>query len=181
MNDAFNVECLICGLDVAMSLEWILLGLRVLATVILYSFLGLAFYLIWRDLKRVEIQPRLNYHLRVMVANGNESWAVDEILPLQPVTSLGRDDKNTIVLHEPAASARHARLSRTNGTWWLEDLGSRSGTTLNELPLSKPAPLTEGDIIGIGSIRFRLEAAGSTPFPPSGTPEGARPAPEGVR
>ncbi len=161
MQYAFNVERLIDRLDATMSLEWIILGLRVLATVILYSFLGLAFYLIWRDLKRAEIQPQVNYQLRVVAANGNEIWAVDEILPLQPVTILGRDAKNTIVLHDTAASARHARLSRTNGTWWLEDLGSRSGTTLNELPLSKPAPLTEGDVIGIGSLRFRLEAASS--------------------
>jgi pSer/pThr/pTyr-binding forkhead associated (FHA) protein len=166
-----NVECLICGLDAAMSLEWILLGLRVLATVILYSFLGLAFYLIWRDLKRIEIQSQVNYQLRVIAANGNEPWAVGETLPLQPVTILGRGAKNTIVLHEPTASTRHARLSRTNGTWWLEDLGSQSGTTLNELPLSKPIPLTEGDIIGIGSVRFRLEVAGSTPF---GAPEGVK-------
>jgi microcompartment protein CcmK/EutM len=38
------------------SLDWILLGLRVLATVILYAFLGLAFYIIWRDLKQAQGQ-----------------------------------------------------------------------------------------------------------------------------
>ena len=42
-----------------MSLEWILLGLRLVATVILYTFLGLAFYLIWRELKQAQAQAGL--------------------------------------------------------------------------------------------------------------------------
>jgi pSer/pThr/pTyr-binding forkhead associated (FHA) protein len=49
-------------------------------------------------------------------------------------------------------------LHRENGVWWLEDLGSRGGTILNDSPLSKPTPLAEGDIIGIGSLRFKLES-----------------------
>jgi hypothetical protein len=140
------------------SLEWILLGLRLVAAVILYSFLGIAFYLIWRELKQAAAPPQLKYQLRVLAANGNEAWGVGEALPLQPVTLLGRDAKNTIVLHDASASARHACLSQTGGGWWLENLDSNNGTTLNELPLSKPTPLTEGDIIGIGSLRFKLEA-----------------------
>jgi hypothetical protein len=42
-----------------MSLEWILLGLRLAATIILYTFLGLAFYLIWRELKQAQAQTVL--------------------------------------------------------------------------------------------------------------------------
>lgn len=139
-------------------MEWILFGLRIVATVILYSFLGIAFYLIWRELKQAAALP-LNYQLRVMAANGNEAWVVGEVLPLQPITLLGRDAKNTIVLRDASASARHARLSQAGGVWWLEDLDSSSGTMLNELPLSNPTPLANGDVIGIGSLRFKLEAA----------------------
>jgi len=35
-----------------MNFDWILLGLRILATIILYAFLGVAFYIIWQDLKK---------------------------------------------------------------------------------------------------------------------------------
>jgi pSer/pThr/pTyr-binding forkhead associated (FHA) protein len=143
------------------SLDWILLGLRILATVILYSFLGLAFYIIWRDLKSTEAQmsrqPELSHQLRVLAPTEDQSLLAGELLPLQPVTLVGRDPDSTIVLNDTSASVRHARISREGGIWWLEDLGSRNGTLLNDLPLSKPTHLTDGDIIGIGNVRFRLE------------------------
>ena len=146
-----------------MSLEWILLGLRILATVILYTFLGVAFYIIWRELKQLESQaksyPRPAYQLRVVAATEDQPLAVGETLPLQPITVLGRAAENTIVVTDDSASSAHARLHREDGVWWLEDLGSRTGTMLNDSPLSQPTPLTEGDIIGIGNLRFMLESS----------------------
>ena len=144
-----------------MSLEWILLGLRVLATLILYTFLGVAFYIIWRDLKQLETQTapqsQTTFQLRVVAAPEDKSLLVGETLPLQPLTILGDHAENMIVLRDSTASTTHARLRRENGVWWLEDLGSGNRTVLNELPLSKPTPLAEGDIIGIGNLRLRLE------------------------
>ncbi len=134
-------------------------GLRLVAALILYLFLGLAFFAIWRDLQRAAAQPlpQPAYCLRVLAATGNSGLAAGAVLPLQPVTSLGRSAENTITLTDDAASARHARLSRDNGVWWLEDLGSKNGTLLNDLPLSKPATLAQGDVIGIGSLRLKFE------------------------
>lgn len=146
-----------------MSLEWLLFGLRVLATLILYTFLGAIFYVIWRDLKQLEAQTtpqaQTTFQLRVVAAPEDKSLVVGETLPLQPITILGSDVENTIGLRGDSASATRARLHQKNGVWWLEDLGSGNGTMLNELPLSKPTPLTEGDIIGIGKLRLKLETA----------------------
>jgi hypothetical protein len=146
-----------------MSLDWVLLGLRITATIIIYTFLGVAFYIIWRDLKWAQAQnasaPLLvtSHRLRVVNPAADGTLAKGQILPLQPVTLLGRSADNTIVLRDTSASGQHARLSCNDGVWWLEDLGSKNGTTLNDLPLSKPAPLTNGDVIGIGNLKFRLE------------------------
>lgn len=143
------------------NLDWVLFGLRIVTTLILYVFLGLAFYLIWHDLKQAafqrKIQPQTTYQLRVVASVEGQALMVGEVIALQQVTLLGRDPDNTITLSDVAASNRHARISRENGVWWLEDLGSRNGTLLNELPLSKPVSLVDGDIIGIGKVRLRLE------------------------
>jgi pSer/pThr/pTyr-binding forkhead associated (FHA) protein len=82
---------------------------------------------------------------------------VGETLPLQALTVLERTAENSIVVRDDPVTAAQTRLRQENGVWWLEDLGS--DTLLNELPLSKPTPLTEGDIIGIGSLRFKLESS----------------------
>ena len=144
-----------------MSLEWILLGFRILAAVILYTFLGLAFYIIWRDLKgaaaKQNDQSAPTHLLRVVGSAGNGAVGREGVFLLQPVTLLGRDPNNTIVIADSAASARHARLCHQRGVWWVEDLGSGGGTMLNEDRLSEPTPMTPGDIIGIGQLRLRLE------------------------
>ncbi len=144
-----------------MSLEWVLLGLRILATIILYTFLGVAFYIIWRDLKQLEgqatPQTQTTYQLRVVAAAEDQPLAVGETLPLQALTVLERTAENSIVVRDDPVTAAQTRLRQENGVWWLEDLGS--DTLLNELPLSKPTPLAEGDIIGIGSLRFKLESS----------------------
>ncbi len=144
-----------------MSLEWILLGFRIISTIIICAFLGLVFYIIWRDLKSIEAQtaaqPQATHRLRVVAVTEEGGAAVGQTIPLSPITLLGRDPENTIVLKDAFASARHVRLSRENGIWWIEDLGSQNGTRLNDLPLSKPTSLTDGDIISIGQSRFKLE------------------------
>ena len=140
------------------SLDWILLGLRILAAIILCSFLGLAFYVIWRDLKltaRATVQSPAVSRLRVMNSVGEP--VEGQIVGLQPITFLGSAPDNTVVLTDAAVSNRHARISQENGTWLLEDLGSGEGTLLNELLLSKPTSLVDGDIIGIGAARLRVE------------------------
>ena len=85
-----------------MSLEWMLLGFRILAAIILYTFLGLAFYLIWRDLRRAAVQtedqPEVAYQLRVVDSAGNGTLAVGEAISLEPETLLGRDSDNTVVI-----------------------------------------------------------------------------------
>jgi pSer/pThr/pTyr-binding forkhead associated (FHA) protein len=146
-----------------MSLEWVLLGFRILAAIILYVFLGLAFYIIWRDLThtatRTHTQLYPTYHLRVLEPDGDNTLVTDQALYLQPVTLLGRDPENVIVLKHASVSDRHACLRWDNGQWWLEDLSSQTGTTLNEATLSQPVPLTEGDVVGIGRLRFKFEAS----------------------
>jgi hypothetical protein len=142
-----------------MSLAWGLLGLRVLATLILYTFLGVAFYLIWQELKQTVPQNISSLttpdHLRIVAAESQT--LVGQNLPLRNVTWLGRAPENTIVLDDEVTAARHACLHRENGVWWLEDLGSQHGTWLNEQPLSQPTPLAYGDLIQIGNHQFRLE------------------------
>jgi serine phosphatase RsbU (regulator of sigma subunit) len=63
--------------------------------------------------------------------------------------SIGRDPQNDVVLPQPFVSRLHARIERRGGRYRLVDLGSRSGTTVNERPIQEHY-LGEGDRIQIG-------------------------------
>ena len=67
--------------------------------------------------------------------------------------TLGRGDVE-IVLEDPFASSRHARIERQGGVMVLEDLGSTNGTYLNDELLAGPQPLHSGDRIRIGDSVF---------------------------
>ena len=51
-------------------------------------------------------------------------------------------------------------LAWRDGQWWLEDLGSRNGTVLNDAPLSDPTVISAGDVLTIGGVQLKLELPG---------------------
>lgn len=151
-------------------MDLLLLLLRLLLTAALYLFLGAILLLLWRNLNRPgEIQAvaqrRYGHLVAVDIQEGGEETGstlkVGTRFPLQPVTSLGRSSVNTVPIPDVYASAEHALLVYRGGQWWLEDRGSRNGTTLNSVVIDSPTVVSAGDIIGIGRVQLKLETAES--------------------
>ncbi len=152
-------------------MDLVLFLLRLLLAVSLYLFLGAIFWLLWRDLGRrstpAEVQVPRQYGrlLVVEVASAQEQEGAErlpqpgEAFSLQPFTTIGRAKANTITLPDAYASAEHALLSWRGGQWWVEDRGSRNGTTVNGLLIDGPTVVSAGDIIGIGQVELKLELA----------------------
>ncbi|WP_019929467.1 FHA domain-containing protein [Nocardia sp. BMG111209] len=67
--------------------------------------------------------------------------------------TIGRTSDNQIVVNDPLASRRHARLIRGDAGLTIEDLGSANGTFVNGRRESRTA-LRERDIVTIGNIDF---------------------------
>ncbi len=137
----------------------LILSLRMGLLVLLYLFIGAVFWLIWRDLRatvqRVE-QPRRALARLVVEDGGGSQLHAGESFNVLPVTAVGRDLSNTIVLSDAAISGEHCLLSLRDGQWWLEDLGSRNGTYLNGVRVMRPLSVSPGDQIALGRIQFRL-------------------------
>ncbi|MGW1029622.1 FHA domain-containing protein [Streptomyces sp. NPDC002577] len=76
-------------------------------------------------------------------------------LPARTVR-IGRADDNDLVIDDLGVSRRHAELHvHHDGTYEIIDLGSHNGTFLNGQPVDH-APVSEGDIVGIGHTAFCL-------------------------
>lgn len=73
-----------------------------------------------------------------------------------PTLSIGRSPQNTVVLGDDTmVSRRHALVQReASGDYYLSDLGSRNGTSLNGVPVTAPVALEDGDTFTAGSHRF---------------------------
>ncbi|MBL8212575.1 MAG: adenylate/guanylate cyclase domain-containing protein [Bryobacterales bacterium] len=85
-------------------------------------------------------------------------------LALSPgaVCRIGRSDGNTIVVADTLASRNHALIqSSPDGIFYLTDLGSTNGTTVNGMRISTPVMLRHRDCIQIGSLRFTFQQVGA--------------------
>jgi hypothetical protein len=69
---------------------------------------------------------------------------------------IGRANDSTLVLTDDYASTRHARISRQNGTWFVEDLGSTNGTYYGQRRLDGPVQLEMGVPIRVGQTVLEL-------------------------
>jgi uncharacterized protein (TIGR02996 family) len=62
---------------------------------------------------------------------------------------IGRDDK--------LVSRRHALVRRDGDAWFIEDVGSTSGTYVNDVNIVRSTRLRDGDAIRCGGMRMRFE------------------------
>ncbi len=140
-------------------MEVVILALRLAFIAALYLFLLAVVVLIWRDLRATaQLQGEGRQRGRLIVVEGGTTrLRPGEALPLYPHTSLGRDLTNTVVLDDSFASGEHALLTYRAGRWWLEDLGSTNGTTLNNVRIDRAVVVSVGDIVGIGGVRLKLD------------------------
>ena len=69
--------------------------------------------------------------------------------------TVGRRDCD-LTPEDHTLSRAHFVVTSREGSWWLEDLGSTSGTWHNQNQLRGPTPLTDGDEIRAGRTTFRI-------------------------
>jgi Protein of unknown function (DUF3662)/FHA domain len=69
--------------------------------------------------------------------------------------SVGRSQENDIVINDPNVSRRHARISRADGGFVVEDLGSTNGTLLDGAPIDRER-IEGGDELTFGQSTARF-------------------------
>src|SRR5215475_12135934 len=70
--------------------------------------------------------------------------------------TIGRKEGNTIRLTERNVSRRHARIVKSNGSVFVEDLDSYNGVKVNGQRIQGRVPVTEQDRIQIGDYLLEL-------------------------
>jgi predicted RecA/RadA family phage recombinase len=98
---------------------------------------------------------------------------------------IGRMMGNDVVISDPEVSRRHASITWERGQPILRDLGSTNGTFVNDVRLTRPQALSDGDTIGLGKVQLGFQCpalAGARPTvarpspPPAYAPPPAPPA-----
>jgi len=133
----------------------ILLVLRIILTVALYSFVGWAIWLLWRDLSRQS--ELLEAHQPPSLFMEREFQGDPQPMRFSAMEIIiGRDPACDYTISDSTVSARHTRLVFRRGHWWVEDLQSTNGTFLNHQAVDEPVVITSGDKIRCGQVTLKL-------------------------
>ncbi len=90
-------------------------------------------------------------------------------------TVLGRHPGCTIQLDSNTVSRRHAQVTKVDGNYFIEDLGSGNGTFVNGKQIEGKAQLVHDDRIKLGPILLRFQSEGSALAAPAQRPSIPRP------
>jgi hypothetical protein len=136
----------------------ILLALRILLGVSLYAFLGWIFWTLWRSLQSQGslLAARRVPELALLIRDGEHSPRLQRFG--QSEINIGRDPACDICIPGETVSARHARMTYHHNQWWLEDLHSTNGTTLNGEAITIPTVIIGEDEISCGNTTIHIQA-----------------------
>jgi len=82
--------------------------------------------------------------------------AEPERISLTPgaVCTLGRSQSSTVFLNDVSISRQHAQVTFRDGSFWIEDLGSKNGTKIGGRRIDGATALKPGDAIQLGSVHL---------------------------
>jgi pSer/pThr/pTyr-binding forkhead associated (FHA) protein len=144
-----------------LSLEFIILALRIAFIFLLYLFVYQVVRVIVRELRAAgsEQSAGSQYGSLVVINPGQSGLEPGKRFPLGPVNTIGRTMANDIPLNDNFMSSEHALLQWDGQSWVLEDLESTNGTRLNGQEIDQPTALDYGDMIQVGHVDLKLSRA----------------------
>jgi len=89
-----------------------------------------------------------------MILNLESSQFSFTLEPSESPAEMGREEPCKIVVESSSVSRKHCELTCEDGKWFVKDLGSRYGTTVNNKSAAKPTALGNGDVLKLGTQNF---------------------------
>jgi hypothetical protein len=130
---------------------FIVLILRILLTIALYTFIAWALYTLWRDLK---LQSMILAGRKIPTLTLRMEGHEGEVMRQFEKTEIfvGRSANSDFSVPDETVSATHARLTYHHNQWWVEDLRSTNGTFLNDERVYTQTVLIAGDELRVGKV-----------------------------
>lgn len=139
-----------------------MLALRITVVVALYLFVLAVFRRLRSDLTRAS-----RIESDAVAEEAPEDWleVVDcedapelagKLYPMAAISSIGREQGNTVTIPDPRISGTHARIEWQDGQWWVEDLDSANGTFVNGRAVAEPTAAGYNDTLRVGPAVLRL-------------------------
>ena len=135
-------------------LSWII---RYIFIILIYYFLYGIIRLIYLDIQHINKMNQNEYnnpYLKLVNRKERLDFDIQEFYDLGDVTTIGRSRDNMIQILDKYVSAKHLKIIKDEGEYFLEDQNSVNGTYLNNAKIEDVVKLKNGDRIGLGQVEF---------------------------
>ena len=139
-------------------MELIQLILKVVIIGIVYIIIFFALRIMYKDIKnggknKVKKNP---FGLEIIQPGNNPNLKRGGVIPIQGGVTLGRKEDNMVLLSDEYVSNHHARIYVKNTEYYLEDMKSTNGTTINSNKVLGKVLIKKGDSIKVGTAEFKV-------------------------
>lgn len=132
-------------------IDIVLLVGRLLFVALLYLFL---FAIMRTGVRQVSGASKKGKTWRLSVEKGPKELRGVNIAVTGPVI-VGRSPGADIVIGAGYVSGRHARFQLMGDSLFVEDLGSKNGTAVNDVYINEPTSVRDKDAITVGDVVIR--------------------------
>lgn len=128
---------------------------KYLFIIIIYLFMFSIIRLIYLDIKGMGLSTYVkDTYLKLINQKDTLPFKIKEVYSLEEDVTIGRSNKNTIMIKDPYISKNHLSIVKDEGEYFLEDLNSANGTFVNEDRIMDVVRLNNGDTIRLGQVEF---------------------------
>ena len=128
---------------------------KYLFIIIIYLFMFSIIRLIYLDIKVMWLSTYVkDTYLKLINQKDTLPFKIKEVYSLEEDVTIGRSNKNTIMIKDPYISKNHLSIVKDEGEYFLEDLNSANGTFVNEDRIMDVVRLNNGDTIRLGQVEF---------------------------
>lgn len=111
--------------------------------------------MIYLDIKGIRKRSSItSTYLKLINRRDDLPYKIEESYSLDTNMTIGRSNKNDIIIKDPFISKKHASIDQDRNEFFIEDLNSANGTFVNGEELLNPIRLEHGDHIQIGQANF---------------------------
>lgn len=131
-------------------------ALKFIIIAIIYVIIFRIIRLMYIDLKRKgQLKEDMDLALEVLDAPENINISRGSVYPIRDSITIGRKEDNSIVIEDAYVSNYHARIILEDDIY-IKDLDSTNGTYVNGKRVVRLTKISEGDLIEIGRITFKV-------------------------
>lgn len=128
---------------------------RYLFILLIYLFMFGIIRMIYLDIKGIRKRTlETSTYLKLINRRGELPFKVEESYSITSSITIGRSNKNDIVIKDPFLSKIHARIEKENNQYFIEDANSSNGTFVNDEQILNSIRLEHGDTIKVGQVHF---------------------------